>query len=166
MVAGLTTFLPIFVTDVRGGGLWLAAAALSVLEGAGVVGALFTGTLSDRFGRLRVLLLLSAAAPLLLFLFLVAPPWATVPLLLALGLTAISPTPVFLALVQDEFAEHRALANGTFLALNFLIRAFGIWAVGGLADGFGLDRAFLWSALAGLLALPALWWLRLGRRAA
>lgn len=162
MLAALTTFLPLFVVDVRGGGLWIAAAALSVLEGAGVVGALLTGTLSDRFGRVRTLLLLSVLAPLLMLLFLVAPPWATVPLLIALGLTAISPTPVFLALVQEEFTEQRALANGTFLALNFLIRALGIWGIGQIADSSGLERAFLWSALVAPLALPALWPLRRG----
>lgn len=160
MVAGLTTFLPIFVIDVRGGGLWIAAAALSLLEGAGVVGALLTGTLSDRWGRVRILLVLSTAAPLLLLLFMAAPPWATVPLLFALGLTAISPTPVFLALVQEEFSEHRALANGTFLALNFIIRALGIWGIGRIADTIGLEQAFLWSALVAPLALPALVLLR------
>jgi FSR family fosmidomycin resistance protein-like MFS transporter len=156
MVGSLTIFLPIFVTDVRGGGLWLAAAALTLLEGAGVVGALFSGTLSDRWGRVPLLAVLSGLAPLLLLAFLVAPPWATVPLLLGLGLTAISPTPVFLALVQDTFSEHRALANGTFLALNFLTRALGIWGVGRLADAAGLQSAFLWGALTALLALPAL----------
>jgi FSR family fosmidomycin resistance protein-like MFS transporter len=156
MVGALTVFLPTFVTDVRGGGLWLAAAALTLLEGAGVVGALFSGTLSDRWGRVPLLVVLSVLAPLLLLAFLVAPAWATIPLLLGLGLTAISPTPVFLALVQDTFAEHRALANGTFLALNFLTRALGIWGVGLIADALGMQSAFLWGALVGLLALPAL----------
>ena len=36
MMAALTTYLPIFVSDVREGGLWLAAASLTILEAAGV----------------------------------------------------------------------------------------------------------------------------------
>ena len=153
MVAGITTFLPLFMSDVRGSGLLIAAAALTILQGAGVVGALFTGTLSDRFGRVRVLLVLTLLAPLLLLAFVVAPPWASVPLLLVLGLTAISPTPIFLSIVQEAFPDHRALANGTFMALNFLARAAGLWGMGLLADAAGLERAFLWSALAAFAGL-------------
>ena len=165
MIAGLTTFLPLFMTEVRGGGLWLAAASLTILEAAGVVGALGSGTVSDRFGRARVLLVLFAIAPVLMLVFLVAPPWLSIPLLVGLGLTAISPTPVFLAIVQEEFTESRALANGTLLALNFLIRALGVWLVGLLADGFGLEQAFLVSGVVAFAALPAVALLRgKGRR--
>jgi FSR family fosmidomycin resistance protein-like MFS transporter len=89
--------------------------------------------------------------------FLYSPDWLTLPMLIILGLTAISPTPVLLAIVQDNFADNRALANGIFLAANFLIRAFGIWAIGFTADQFGLATAFLWSAVLGLLTLPTVW---------
>lgn len=159
MVAALTTYLPLFVSNALGGSLWLAAASLTILEGAGVVGALLSGTLSDRWGRRWVLFVLLAAAPPLLFAFLYGPPTLAVPLLIALGFTAIAPTPVFLAMVQDEFPDHRALANGTFLALTFLTGALGIWLVGVLADGLGLEAAFFWSGVLALLSLPALWWL-------
>jgi FSR family fosmidomycin resistance protein-like MFS transporter len=80
-------------------------------------------------------------------------------MLVALGLTAISTTPVFLAIVQDEFPEQRALANGTFMALNFLVRALGIAVIGLLADRVGLHRTFLVSAVVAFLALPALYFL-------
>lgn len=156
MQVALTTYLPIFMSDVLNSSLWLAAASLTILEGAGVVGALATGTISDRLGRSRVLLFLFASAPLLLIAFLYGPSWLALPLLIFLGLTAISPQPVFLALVQDEFPDNRALANGLYLAMNFLIRALAIWVVGVLADRYGLTNAFLWSALLVFLGLPAL----------
>ena len=156
MQVALTTYLPIFMSDVLNSSLWLAAASLTILEGAGVVGALATGTISDRLGRSRVLFYLLAAAPLLLIAFLYSPTWLALPLLVALGLTAITPQPVFLALVQDEFPDNRALANGTYLAMNFLIRALAIWVVGLLADRYGLTNAFLWSALLVFLGLPAI----------
>ncbi len=156
MQVALTTYLPIFMSDVLGSSLWLAAASLTILEGAGVVGALATGTISDRLGRSRVLFFLLGAAPLLMIAFLYGPSWLALPLLIALGLTAISPQPVFLALVQDEFPENRALANGAYLAMNFLIRALAIGVVGWLADRYGLTNAFFWSALLVFLSLPAI----------
>ncbi len=155
MMAALTTYLAIYVKDVLGGSLWLAGISLTILEGAGVVGALLSGTLSDRFGRRRVLFVLLGLAPFLMLLFLYGPTWLTIAALIGLGLTAISPQPVIMALVQDEFPDHRALANGTYLALNFVVRALGIWVVGIVADQYGMSTAFLLAGLMAILSLPA-----------
>ena len=159
MMAALTTYLPIFISDERQGGLWLAAASLTILEAAGVAGALLSGTLSDRFGRKKVLLVLLSSAPILMIIFTNSPTWLAFPLLLLLGLAAISPQPVLLATVQDQFPNNRALGNGTFLALNFLIRAFGIWVVGFLADTFGLSAAFSTTAVLAFFSIPAIFFL-------
>ncbi|NOZ71300.1 MAG: MFS transporter [Chloroflexi bacterium] len=157
MQTTLTTYLPIFMKDEAGASLWLAAGSLTVLEGAGVVGALFTGTLSDRWGRPLVLTVLLGLGPLLLLAFLHSTSWMLVPLLIALGLTVVSVQPVLLALVQDEFPDNRALANGIFMGLSFLIRAGAIWAVGAAADYFGLFNAFFVSAAVGFISLPVVW---------
>lgn len=157
LLAALTIYLPTFMSDVHNSTLWLAAASLTILEGAGVAGALATGTLSDRWGRQRVLTLLLTASPVLMLLFLYTPTWMAAFFLAALGLTAISPTPVLMATVQDHFPDNRALANGTFIALNFLIRALGIWTVGILGDSIGLPSAYLISALIGFASIPAVW---------
>jgi FSR family fosmidomycin resistance protein-like MFS transporter len=155
MAVALTTYLPMFMRDEMDTSLWLAAAALTILEAAGVAGALATGTLSDRLGRARVLLILLSIAPVLLVLFLFGPQWLAVPLLLGMGLTAISPTPVMLAVVQDEFPNNRAVANGIFMFVNFLTRALAIWVVGMLADQVGLTNAFVWAGIFALAAIPA-----------
>lgn len=157
MLAAITVYLPTFVRDERQSSLWLAAAALTVLEGAGAFGAFFTGTLSDRWGRSRMLFALLLVAPAALFGFLFLPTAYTVPMLIVLGLTAITPAPVIMAVVQDEFPDNRAFANGVFLALNFVVRGAGIWLVGALADRVGLNSAFLWSGLLAYLGLPAVW---------
>jgi FSR family fosmidomycin resistance protein-like MFS transporter len=159
MMAALTTYLPIFVSDERSGSLWLAAASLTILEAAGVAGALLSGTFSDRFGRKRMLLLLLSLAPLFMIAFIYGPAWLAFPLLLLVGLAAISPQPVLLATVQDQFPDNRALANGTFLALNFLIRALGIWVVGRFSDAFGLNAAFTMTAFLALISVPAVFFL-------
>ena len=45
------------------------------------LGALAAGTLSDRMGRRRILLIVSVAAPPLLLAFVYGPDWLAVPLL-------------------------------------------------------------------------------------
>ena len=155
LLVAATIYLPLFMKNVAGTGLWLAGASLTILEAAGVVGALSAGTVSDRLGRGSVLLTLAIAAPVVMVGFLYAPPSLAFPLLVLLGLSAVSATPVLLASVQDAFPDNRALANGTFLAMNFLVRAVGIYLIGVIADGAGLERAFLIAALVAFLGIPA-----------
>jgi len=155
MLSSLTTYLPIYMRDVMGRNVDFGAFSLTILEAAGVVGALVTGTVSDRFGRPRVLMFLMTLGPLLLFGFLFGPEWLMIPLLLGLGLTVISPTPVVMAVVQDQFPDNRALANGILLALNFTMRALGIWSVGFAADNIGLINAYMWSGIIGFVGVPA-----------
>lgn len=159
LVAALTTYLPIYMSDDRQASLWLAAGALTILQAAGVAGALATGTLSDRWGRRRVLLALLSSAPVLMLAFLYGPQWLAVPLLLPLGFAVISPQPVLLALVQDQFPQNRALANGTYLAMTFLLQAAGIWVVGALSDRLDLTTAFAISGVVALVSIPAVRWL-------
>ena len=67
--------------------------------------------------------------------------------------------PRLLATVQDQFPNNRALGNGTFLALNFLIRALGIWVVGRFSDAFGLNAAFTMTAVLAFISVPAVFFL-------
>jgi FSR family fosmidomycin resistance protein-like MFS transporter len=153
MVSALTTYLPIFLSE-EGADLWLAGASLSLLEAAGVVGALLGGSMSDRLGRRSILLISLLATSLLMFAFLTVKGWLQFPLLLAMGFTALSITPVFMALVQESFPENRALANGVYMAFSFVLRSGVIVVLGALGDLFGLRLAFTASAIIPLLGLP------------
>jgi FSR family fosmidomycin resistance protein-like MFS transporter len=152
-ISALTTYLPTFLSE-EGADLWFAGASLSVLEAAGVVGALLGGSISDRLGRRLVLFVSMLATPLLMLLFLAAGGWARPPLLLVLGLTALSVTPVVMALVQESFPENRALANGAYMALSFVLRSGVVVVMGVLGDLFGLHLTFIASGLIPLLGLP------------
>jgi FSR family fosmidomycin resistance protein-like MFS transporter len=153
MSNALTTYLPLFLSQ-EGADLWLAGASLSILEAAGVVGALAGGSVSDRIGRRRMLFGSMLVTPLLMFIFLATGNALRLPLLLALGLTSLSITPVIMAMVQESFPESRALANGVYMALSFVLRAGVTLVIGAIGDLLDLRLAFAVSAVAPLLGLP------------
>jgi FSR family fosmidomycin resistance protein-like MFS transporter len=159
----LTTYLPTFLSD-EGSELFLAGAALSILEGAGVVGALLGGSLSDRWGRRSVLYISMLATPLFTFAFLAWADWARFVVLLPLGLFSLSTTPVLMAMVQESYPDHRALANGVYMALSFIIRAVVVIVLGLIADGYGLRLGFMISAVLMLLGTPIVSRLPTGNR--
>jgi FSR family fosmidomycin resistance protein-like MFS transporter len=153
MLAALTTYLPTFLAE-EGADLWLAGVSLSVLEAAGVLGALLGGSISDWLGRRQVLLISLLTTVLFMFLFLSVNDWGRFPVLLVLGFTALSTTPVIMASVQESFPESRALANGVYMALSFVIRSGVVVLLGALGDLFGLRLAFTVSAVIPLLGVP------------
>jgi FSR family fosmidomycin resistance protein-like MFS transporter len=158
LFASFTTFLPTYLTE-TGNGLWLAGASLSVMEVAGVVGALTGGVISDRLGRRLVMAVMTLVAPLSVLLFINVHGWLVFPLLLLIGLTLLSTTPVIMALVQERAKGSRALANGIYMALNFSITSLATLAAGMIADRFGLNTTLLVGALLMLIGLPAVWML-------
>lgn len=149
----LTTFLPTLLTE-QGTEFWIAGASLTVLEAAGVVGALLGGSLSDRLGRRSVLLFSFTVTPILMFFFIEVKGWSQILVLVLLGLTALSVTPVIMALVQESYPENKSLANGVFMALSFGLRSIIVIALGALGDLIGLSLAFRVSAVLMLLAIP------------
>jgi FSR family fosmidomycin resistance protein-like MFS transporter len=152
----LTTYLPTYM-GTQGASLFIGGAALSVLEVAGVAGALLSGTLSDKMGRRPILSIATISAAAMMFVFLYVDGWLLVPVLLLMGFASLSTTPVLLAIVQENAPNNRALANGLFISMAFLIRPISLLVIGYVGDRLGLDKAFLISAVISLVALaPAL----------
>jgi len=96
------------------------------------------------------------STPALMLLFVVLSGWPRLPLLLALGLTSLSITPVIMALVQETSPQNRALANGTYMSLSFVIRSGVVVIVGAMADLWGMRLSFMACAFITLLGLPFL----------
>ena len=132
---------------------------MAVYEAAGMVGSLTAGALSDRIGRRRILAVAMALASPLMFAFLFAHGTARLPLLIALGICALSVMPVMMALLQESFPENRALVNGMYLGLSFLTNAAATVILGALADRFSMRTAFTMSAAVPLLGIPLVAWL-------
>jgi FSR family fosmidomycin resistance protein-like MFS transporter len=153
MSAAITTYLPIYLSE-EGAPLWLTGAALSILEAAGVFGALLGGSLSDRLGRRLILFLSMLVSPILLFLFIWFSGWAQIAMLPLLGFSVISTTPVIMALVQESYPKNRALANGIYMAMSFLIRSVAVVLLGGIGDLLGLRQGFMISGILMLLGIP------------
>ena len=145
-LAALTAFLPTFLSE-EGASLWLAGASLSVLEGAGIAGALIGGWVSDRLGRRRVLGFSMIVTPILLFVFLDSQGWVLFPVLVVLGFIALSTGPVVMAMVQESCPENRAFANGIYMGGGFALRGLAMLLLGMMGDAYGLRRAFEISAV-------------------
>lgn len=153
MIVTLTTYMPTFLTS-EGSSLWVAGASLSILEAAGVVGAFLAGSLSDNFGRRRMLVISFIATPIFMFLFLQTKGFLQVPILMLIGFFGISITPVIMAIVLENFPENRSFANGVYMLFNFVLMALATLIIGALADLFSLRFTFSLSAILVLFGIP------------
>ncbi len=153
MSVSITTYLPMFLID-EGASLWLSGAALTALEAAGVVGAIVGGSISDKVGRKVILLISMVCTPILALAFLRTSGLAHAILLPAIGFFALSTTPVIMAWVQESYLENRALANGIYMAMSFIISAVVVVILGRVGDLVGLRQGFQYSAIVMLLGIP------------
>jgi MFS transporter, FSR family, fosmidomycin resistance protein len=165
MSAAFGIYLPTFLSR-EGSTLWIAGAAFSLFEAAGMVGALTAGAMSDRLGRRRVITISLLVASPLMVAFLLTGGLARIPILLALGFSALSMMPVLMALMQEQFPENRALANGIFLGFSFVIQSTATVLLGVLGDRFGLRTAYIFAAIIPLVGLPLVLLLPKGNRRA
>ncbi|MFO7933605.1 MAG: hypothetical protein R6U78_05950 [Bacteroidales bacterium] len=120
----------------------MAELGLTVIQLSGVAGAYFAGTISDRLGRNRTLLVISLATPLLTMLFLQLEGWWIFPVLLPLGFFLFAPTSVLLATVQGLRTEKKAFVNSIYMTLNFFISVMVYPVVGAVIDRVGFLPTF------------------------
>ncbi|HEM60808.1 MAG TPA: MFS transporter, partial [Chloroflexi bacterium] len=153
LISARSTFLPTFLIQ-EGESLWFAGIALTVQTGVGWIGALAGGAISDRVGRRVVVFFSMASAAVLMLAFLALGGWIRLVLLMLMGLTGPATRTVLMALVQENCPNNRAMANGMFLAISFILESGSAVVMGALGDVFGLHRAFLLSALILLVGSP------------
>jgi FSR family fosmidomycin resistance protein-like MFS transporter len=150
----LTLFLPTFITSSKGESLWAGGISLAVLQFSGALGTFAAGTISDKIGRKKTLLIMSIVSPILMLLYLTFDGIIAVPLLLLMGFFIFASTPVLLAIINDIDSEHPAMLNGIFMTINFLVSAIATVLVGFIGDKFDLTTAYYFTPALGLLAIP------------
>ncbi len=147
MMLGTTnTFLTTFMTA-EGASLSLAGLAATILQLSGVAGAFLAGALSDKFGRLRMLVISFILTPIAMLLFILSKGVWQIPFLILLGFFGLSISPVLMALIMETYPEQRSFANGVYMTVSFILSALAVMLVGYLADVVNLRFAFIASAV-------------------
>ncbi len=160
----MTLYLPVYLTQ-QGFGLWYAGIALSVLQFFGVIGTFLSGTVSDRIGRRRTLLISGAAAAVFMWLFIHSMQPLTIFLTLSLtGLFMFATGPVLLALVHDLKTQMPTFVNSLYMGINFGISSAVVFGMGYLGDTIGLVETYKIAVILAFCALPLAWFIQKGEQ--
>lgn len=153
MKSALTIYLPTYLTS-RGASLWLAGISLSVLQLSGAGGTFLAGIVSDKIGRKKTLLVISAVNPFLMWLFTILEGKFAIPVLIVTGFFLFASGPVLLALVHDIDSKRMSFINGIYMTLNFTLGSLMVLLVGFSADKIGLDLTYKISAFVAAGSVP------------
>ncbi len=156
LLSAAFAYLTLYLVDARGFSPLLAAGLYGLPQAAGLVGAPLGGTLSDRFGRPRVLLaglvLMGPAA----WALTVAPDWWIVLPLFLLGVgQAIRMTTTEVLVVDNAPPAKRSTILGTYYLVNQPVGGVAAPVFGAVAEVAGLGATFSGLALA-FVALSAI----------
>lgn len=151
--AAMTIYLPTYLTT-AGSTLWAAGVALSILQFAGAGGTALAGFVSDRIGHRGSLIIITVLNPLMMLLFLhVSGVW-TLPVLAISGFFLFASGPVLLAVVHQNSGNNASFINGLYMTMSFAISSSMVLLVGAIADKFGLELTFRFTAYLAFGSIP------------
>jgi FSR family fosmidomycin resistance protein-like MFS transporter len=151
------TFLAVIVAE-RGGSALVGAAAISVFLLTGALSGFLAGSLSDRFGRKRIILASLVLTTPFYILFLYGPLSVSLAFIAAAGVFGLSSVPVGVVAAQECLPGRTGLVSGLVMGLAWGVGGLALMPIGWLADRFGLIAvmaavSFLPLAAAALMAL-------------
>lgn len=150
MKRALTLYLPVYLVS-QGQSLWYAGISLSILQGFGVLGTMFSGNISDRIGRTSTLLISSVGSVIAMAFFIYT---GNMILLALLGLFLLSTGPVLMAAVQDTNSNMPTFMNSMYMSINFGVSSFIVFGVGILGDIWGLHVTYIICNILALGCIP------------
>lgn len=158
VTSALVAFVPLYYVRVAGVGEGAASQVLAGVLLAGAVSTIAGGYLADRFGRMKLLAASLTPVPILLLLFVSAPPGSAhgTAALWAVSALVTGTFSVTVVLAQELWHERRALASGLVVGSAFGMGGLLVPLVGAVADRWGLPAAFHAVAVIPLVALGLL----------
>lgn len=134
------TYLPMFLEG-RGVEIGKASLMLTVFLAGGAAAGLYGGHLSDRIGRIKVIMVSMLLYPLFMSMAIVShEPWLWL-LIGASGAALLASFSVTIVLAQELLPRHLGLASGLILGLGFGTGGLGVAVSGLIADRVGLSGA-------------------------
>jgi FSR family fosmidomycin resistance protein-like MFS transporter len=149
----LTIFLPDYMKS-EGASFAFSGVALSILQLAGAFGTAFAGSLSDKIGRKKTLVIIFLIIPVLMFIFLKVQGIFTILLLILMGFFLFAGSPILLALVNEIDSEHPSFVNGIYMSISFTTISVTSLLIGIFVDTFGYAFTYILSATLTFIAIP------------
>jgi FSR family fosmidomycin resistance protein-like MFS transporter len=147
---GLNIFIPIYWINELNQSKTAGAMALTLFAGSGIFGNLAGGTLADRIGQKRVILIGFLSLTILLAIFILMENVLIATLLLApIGFMLFATYSPTIVLGQNYLPNRIGLSSGVTLGLAVAIGGGAAPFIGKLADLYGV-----WVALASVCCLP------------
>ena len=150
---GIAAFGPLYLRIDRGLPLTVDAGITAAFLLAGAAGTMVGGTIADRFGRRRQMLVSFAVLPPLGLLFLVLPGWVGYLALVLMGAATLSSFAVTIVAAQELMPGSVGIASGLVLGLGFAVGGLAVGALGAVADRVGLVPTLGFLCLLPVLAL-------------
>ena len=154
MKMATTLYLAVYLTQ-QGFSIWYASIALSVLQFFGVIGTFVSGTISDKIGRQKTLVIMSSGAALTMTFFLFSSSiYTTFPLLALLGIFMFANGPIMLSVIHEVETKMPTFINSVYMTINFSISSIVVLAMGVFGDRVGLDITYNIAAILAFCAIP------------
>jgi MFS family permease len=165
-VISIISFIPLFLVDAHNTSKETAAASISLIYFMGLWAAPFGGYLSDRLGRITIIITMGITASVMVYLLIALPYGPGIAAVLVLtGIALYFNTTVAQAYIVDETpVNHRSTVLGVYFFANMEGAGVLTPVLGYLIDNFGFQASFTASSVAIVAVLivcsTLLWLLR------
>jgi len=144
LVSSIVSFIPLFLVDTYGAGKEVAAASISLVYFMGLWAGPFGGYLSDRFGRVAIIITMCVMASIVIYFLNLAPyGFGTGAILATIGIAMyINTTGAQAFIVDQTSARNRSTVLGIYFFGNMEGTGLLTPALGYLIDHLGFHTSF------------------------